>query len=728
MLGFLFVWEAVCFVMILLPKGDSTGVFEVQLTSLINGWGLTYDGLCCTSAHGDSASPHHTLNYHHYDDDDDGADEEEEEDITNVQYSGGDTDDDDISKENDDEEEEEEEEECEEECRTFIRVCLSHHQQPLPSGAALTSKSGCTFGNAVSDVLGGNTLDPFGTWRERVTGGTVNPNTLLSIPFTFSWPEKYTLVVEAWHDHDGYRSTQDRRHLIARAVQGGRLQPSALWQNHSTSSGDIADLAFRFRVRCDPNYYGSGCDLLCRDANDSIVGHYTCDVNGARVCLSGWKGDFCDKAECFAECEAGDHGFCEQPYECRCRLGWRGSLCSQCQTYSGCLHGYCNTAWECLCQQGWSGSLCNIDNFYCERYTPCHNGGTCTYDAVKNFTCSCPLGYGGDRCQYPVCYPGYCQNHGLCTTTAEGLLCRCRGGFQGERCQHVLETCGSLSCGNNGTCVRQGSQLRCLCRPGFTGPRCELEGDECLSAPCQHGGTCVDRLNGYHCQCAPGYAGRNCDLALDPCVAFKCFNHGTCMTQSSAYLPTCLCRHEFTGQRCETPLDPCVGIACLNGGSCLRTGTASFHCACAHGYSGRVCQIPPPGVLCEDQPCLNGGTCRRTQNGVMMCACLPGFRGALCESPATVVTTTTTTTTATTMTLSPTMTVTDQATTTTTTTAANVLDSGGGGKKGGGGEDIPRHYRVPYESGAETSHIYVLTILLSVLNGFLFTQLWCVAA
>ncbi|KAL8573408.1 hypothetical protein ACOMHN_032423 [Nucella lapillus] len=142
-------------------------------------------------------------------------------------------------------------------------------------------------------------------------------------------------------------------------------------------------------------------------------------------------------------------------------------------------------------------------------------------------------------------------------------------------------------------------------------------------------GTCVDVLNGYHCQCGPGYAGRDCDLALDPCVAFKCFNHGTCITHDSAYLPTCLCRAEFSGQRCETPLDPCVGIACLHGGTCVRTGTASFHCACAHGYSGSVCQIPPPSVLCEDQPCLNGGTCRRTQNGVMMCACVPGFRGAL---------------------------------------------------------------------------------------------------
>lgn len=146
------------------------------------------------------------------------------------------------------------------------------------------------------------------------------------------------------------------------------------------------------------------------------------------------------------------------------------------------------------------------------------------------------------------------------------------------------------------------------------------------------GGVCRDRVNGYHCECSHGHAGRNCDLALDPCLGFKCFNHGTCITVGAGFTPSCLCRPEFSGQRCETPLDPCVGIACLHGGTCLRTGSASFHCACANGYTGSVCQIPPPSLVCRDQPCLNGGTCVRTvQSEVMMCVCLPGFQGALCE-------------------------------------------------------------------------------------------------
>ena len=86
----------------------------------------------------------------------------------------------------------------------------------------------------------------------------------------------------------------DRRQLIARAVQGGRLIPSSLWQNHSTSSINT-DLSFRFRVKCDGNYYGTGCDVLCRESDDPIIGHYGCDANGSRVCLPGWYGESCDK-------------------------------------------------------------------------------------------------------------------------------------------------------------------------------------------------------------------------------------------------------------------------------------------------------------------------------------------------------------------------------------------------------------------------------------------------
>ena len=169
----------------------------MQLTSLINGWGLTDDGLCC-SPHNhirnviiantvdstafddpsdDSAANHADRSGNKLGDDPDASDD------GNVQEKGG--------EEEGEEEEEGEGEEwgCREECRTFLRVCLSHLQDPLPSGQTLTLAYMCTFGSAASPVLGGNTLDPFGTWEERLLRGrSVDPDTLVGIPFTFSWP------------------------------------------------------------------------------------------------------------------------------------------------------------------------------------------------------------------------------------------------------------------------------------------------------------------------------------------------------------------------------------------------------------------------------------------------------------------------------------------------------------------------------------------------------------
>ncbi|PVD34593.1 hypothetical protein C0Q70_05869 [Pomacea canaliculata] len=440
----------------------------------------------------------------------------------------------------------------------------------------------------------------------------------------------YTVVVEAWHDQFGNRSVSDPSNVIARVLHAGRLLPSYRWQNVSSSFRGT-HFSIRFRVVCDRNYYGPRCDVLCKKSDNPIIGHYACDDNGSRVCLDGWEGESCDKAKCSEACQEG-RGYCDKPYECRCHLGWKGTECHQCQTYPGCLHGYCIHAWQCICHQDWSGSHCNIDNHYCQRYSPCKNGGTCAYDEVTNYTCSCPQGFGGVNCAHTVCYDGYCLNNGLCVMSAGRRSCRCRRGFDGHRCQNAEVTCGHGVCRNNGTCRRDGGNIRCLCRPGFKGDWCEVEMAECQSNPCKHGGVCRDRVNGYHCECRTGYGGKSCELSLDPCIGFRCFNHGSCISTAIGFTPSCLCRPEFTGQRCESPLDPCVGIYCLHGGTCLRIGNTEFQCACANEYTGSVCQIPPPSVVCKDQPCLHGGTCRRTHEGNMMCACAPGFRGALCES------------------------------------------------------------------------------------------------
>lgn len=51
-------------------------------------------------------------------------------------------------------------------------------------------------------------------------------------------------------------------------------------------------MVYEYRVTCAAHYYGKGCENLCRPRDDNF-GHYSCSPTGERVCLSGWKGDYC---------------------------------------------------------------------------------------------------------------------------------------------------------------------------------------------------------------------------------------------------------------------------------------------------------------------------------------------------------------------------------------------------------------------------------------------------
>jgi delta len=54
-----------------------------------------------------------------------------------------------------------------------------------------------------------------------------------------------------------------------------------------------SQIDFEYRVTCAPHYYGKGCEDLCRPRDDNF-GHYSCSPSGERVCLTGWKGDYCN--------------------------------------------------------------------------------------------------------------------------------------------------------------------------------------------------------------------------------------------------------------------------------------------------------------------------------------------------------------------------------------------------------------------------------------------------
>lgn len=157
----------------------------MQLTALINGLGLTHGGRCCSPSHYNHIKASSGSGGHH-------VSLIGQADRVGQWYLDGNVDsrkEEAVSEEEEEEEEEDEDDDCQEECRTFLRVCLSHQQQPLPPS---TGPILCTFGTAVSPVLGGNILDPFGTWGETEGAGHhVDPATIVRVNFTFSWPVSF---------------------------------------------------------------------------------------------------------------------------------------------------------------------------------------------------------------------------------------------------------------------------------------------------------------------------------------------------------------------------------------------------------------------------------------------------------------------------------------------------------------------------------------------------------
>ena len=79
--------------------------------------------------------------------------------------------------------------------------------------------------------------------------------------------------------------------------------------------GSVSPRQFRVRVKCSANYYNTTCTTFCRPRDDQF-GHYTCGLNGEKVCLAGWQGSNCEQAICKPGCDP-VHGKCDEPGECK---------------------------------------------------------------------------------------------------------------------------------------------------------------------------------------------------------------------------------------------------------------------------------------------------------------------------------------------------------------------------------------------------------------------------
>lgn len=83
--------------------------------------------------------------------------------------------------------------------------------------------------------------------------------------------------------------------LIARFSIQGNLNVNETWTAYQVSPSQSShgkQIEFDYRVTCAQNYYGPGCEKLCRERDDTF-GHNACSPTGEKICLSGWQGEYC---------------------------------------------------------------------------------------------------------------------------------------------------------------------------------------------------------------------------------------------------------------------------------------------------------------------------------------------------------------------------------------------------------------------------------------------------
>jgi hypothetical protein len=71
---------------------------------------------------------------------------------------------------------------------------------------------------------------------------------------------------------------------------------------------------------------------------------------------------------------------------------------------------------------------------------PCLNGGACIANNIGGFTCQCPPGYSGLRCEdRDGCASQPCKNNGVCISSGGGAYtCQCPTGFDGPTCEQRI--------------------------------------------------------------------------------------------------------------------------------------------------------------------------------------------------------------------------------------------------------------------------------------------------
>jgi len=87
--------------------------------------------------------------------------------------------------------------------------------------------------------------------------------------------------------------TDSARILISEFKVQRSLETGITWRNF-THTTKRTEYRYGYRVVCKDGRYGPGCNFQCTPRDDKF-GHYSCNNNGQKICLPGWKGDYCEE-------------------------------------------------------------------------------------------------------------------------------------------------------------------------------------------------------------------------------------------------------------------------------------------------------------------------------------------------------------------------------------------------------------------------------------------------
>ncbi|XP_065187256.1 uncharacterized protein LOC135817895 isoform X4 [Sycon ciliatum] len=420
-----------------------------------------------------------------------------------------------------------------------------------------------------------------------------------------------------------------------------------------------------FSCQCIAGYTGAGTVGTCQNVNECLGTPFPCSTNafcndttGSYTCScnSGYSGNGITCMD-IDECVTGAHKCHAQAsctntdgaHTCACVSGFTGNG-STCVDVTDCTPTSCGTGtcvdgtndFTCMCPPGLTGARCQTDVDECASGSHnCHTRALCT-NTFGFFACACFDGYAGngrDNCtDVNECQAGTdnCDSNANCTNTMGSFTCACKTGYQGDgvSCSDVNECqAGTDNCDSNANCTNTMGSFTCACKTGYQGDGVSCSDvNECQAGTdnCDSNANCTNTMGSFTCACKTGYQGDGVSCSdVNECQAGtdNCDSNANCTNTMGSF--TCACKTGYQGDgvscsdvnECQAGTDNCDSNA-----NCTNT-MGSFTCACKTGYQG-------DGVSCSDvnecqagtDNCDSNANCTNTM-GSFTCTCKTGYQG-----------------------------------------------------------------------------------------------------